>query len=140
VIALAVAVNIVVTGVVLVRRASGGLLDRSLPDAERAAIERVHEFGGESARFHALRIRQAGRRSFASVRVLVPGRWSVQRGHDLLEWVEAAVRAVLPGLILFTHLEPLEDPASQADTGLERADVAGQPAHGPAAAPSPRPH
>ena len=44
-IALAVAVNIVVTGVALVRRATGGLLDRALPDAERV----LDEFGAETA-------------------------------------------------------------------------------------------
>ena len=123
-IALAVAVNIVVTGVGLVRRFTGGLLDRALPEEERAAIQRVlDEYGRDTVRFHALRTRQAGRRSFASVHVLVPGDWTVQRGHDLLERVEAALREVVPGLVVFTHLEPLEDPRSQADASLDRPDA-----------------
>ena len=105
IIALAVAVNIVVTGVGLVRRFTGGLLDRALPDNERAAIQTVLDrFNGTPVRFHALRTRQAGRRSFASVHVLVPGDWTVQRGHDLLEQVEAALRERVPGLVVFTHL------------------------------------
>jgi cation diffusion facilitator family transporter len=121
IIALAVAANIVITGIGLVRRFTGGLLDRALPEDERAAIQRVlDDFDGNTVRFHALRTRQAGRRSFASVHVLVPGNWTVQRGHDLLERVEAALRDAVPGLVVFTHLEPLEDPVSQADAQLDR--------------------
>ncbi len=39
-------------------------------------------------RFHALRTRCAGARSFVSLHVLVPGAWTVQRGHDVLEEIE----------------------------------------------------
>lgn len=119
-IALVVAVNIVVTGVGLVRRFTGGLLDRALPEPERAAIQEVlGAYAGDVA-FHALRTRQAGRRSFASVHVLVPGAWTVQQGHDLLERVEASLREAVPGLVVFTHLEPIEDPASREDAELDR--------------------
>jgi cation diffusion facilitator family transporter len=121
IVALAVALNIVVTGVGLVRRSTGGLMDRALPDDQLAAITKVlDEFGGPPVRFHALRTRQAGRLSFLSVHVLVPGDWSVQRGHDLSERIEAALRDAVPGLVVFTHLEPLEDPASFADAQLDR--------------------
>ena len=71
-------------------------------------------------RFHALRTRQAGSRRFVSMHVLVPGAWTVQRGHDLVEQVEAALRRRLPGASVFTHLEPAEDPRSFADTTLDR--------------------
>jgi divalent metal cation (Fe/Co/Zn/Cd) transporter len=47
----------------------------------------------------------------------------VQRGHDLLERIEEEVRAAVPNSTVFTHLEPIEDPASFADVGLERADA-----------------
>jgi len=46
------------------------------------------------------------------VHVLVPGAWTVQRGHELLERVEEAIRDALPECTVFTHLEPLEDPVS----------------------------
>jgi divalent metal cation (Fe/Co/Zn/Cd) transporter len=71
-------------------------------------------------RFHALRTRQAGSRRFVSLHVLVPGAWTVQRGHDLAERVEASLRECLPGANVFTHLEPAEDPRSFADTALDR--------------------
>ena len=38
----------------------------------------------------SLRTHQAGHRAFISTHVLVPGDWTVQRGHDLVEEVEAA--------------------------------------------------
>ena len=53
--------------------------------------------------------------------MLVPGAWSVQKGHDLVELVEAKVRAALPQAVVFTHLEPLEDPISFKDQELERS-------------------
>ena len=121
-IALAVAVNIVVAGTGLVRRSVGGLMDQALDAPERAKIHKVltaFEHGG--VQFHALRTRQAGSRAFISVHVLVPGAWTVQRGHDIVEDVEGALRERLPYATVFTHLEPAEDPRSFADTALDRS-------------------
>jgi cation diffusion facilitator family transporter len=120
-IALAVAANIVVTGVRLVRRSTDGLLDRALTDAELEKIRAVlGTFACDEVQFHALRTRRAGSRAFVSTHVLVPGEWSVQRGHDLAEQVDAALREALGHSTVFTHLEPLEDPASYADAELDR--------------------
>jgi divalent metal cation (Fe/Co/Zn/Cd) transporter len=52
--------------------------------------------------------------------VLMPGTWTIQRGHDVSEAIEAAVREKLPGAHVFTHLEPREDPVSWDDRGLDR--------------------
>jgi cation diffusion facilitator family transporter len=124
-VALAVAANIVVTGSGLVRRSAGGLMDRALGEPERREIEDVLAgFEREGVRFHALRTRQAGSRAFLSLHVLVPGGWSVQRGHDVVEEVERALRKRLPYATVFTHLEPAEDPRSFDDTVLDRADDA----------------
>lgn len=120
-IALVVAANIVVTGARLVRRSTDGLLDRALSDEELATVDRaLATFSGEDVQFHALRTRRAGSRAFVSVHVLVPGHWSVQRGHDLAERIDEALRTELGHATIFTHLEPLEDPASFEDTGLDR--------------------
>ena len=53
--------------------------------------------------------------------VLVPGDWTVQRGHDLCEAIESEVRGVLPQTTVFTHLEPREDPVSWDDRKLDRS-------------------
>ena len=73
--------------------------------------------------FHALRTRQAGARRFVSLHVLVSGEWTVQQGHMLLEQIERDIRAVLPNVTVFTHLESLDDPASWQDTTLDRAEA-----------------
>lgn len=121
VVAALMALFILKTGVVLIHRSTNGLLDVSLPPEERAPIEALLEsFKAEGAAWHALRTRQAGTRRFISVHVLVPGAWSVQRGHDLLEKVEAALRSTHPKTTVFTHLEPVEDPHAYADQELDR--------------------
>ncbi|MCE9571505.1 MAG: cation-efflux pump, partial [Rhodocyclales bacterium] len=70
--------------------------------------------------FHALRTRQAGSRAFVTLHVLVPGQWTVQQGHDWAERIEADIRRTLPQTHVTTHLEPLEDPVSMVDQGLDR--------------------
>lgn len=124
VIGLAVAANIVVTGVLLVGRSSAGLMDVALPDDMRAAIDGVlARHTAADTMFHGVRTRQAGHRAFMSVHVLVPGAWSVQQAHDLVERVEDELRAVVPELLVDTHVEPLEDPRSFADEELDRNPV-----------------
>jgi cation diffusion facilitator family transporter len=120
-IALAVAVHILASGVSLLRRSALGLLDTALPEEERAAIRGVLAgYEADGVQFHAVRTRQAGRHRFVSMHVLVPGEWTVQRGHDVLEEIEARIGAVVPACSVFTHLEPVEDPVSFEDAPLHR--------------------
>jgi len=127
IIALLVAANIIWTGVQLVRRSALGLLDTALPEEEQAAVRQVLErYVGSEVQFHALRSRQAGARRFISLHVLVPGSWTVQRGHTLLEQIERDIRDALPSVTVFTHLEPLEDLTSWQDTTLDRAESPGK--------------
>lgn len=121
VIALLVAANIVWTGVQLLRRSAAGLMDASIPDEQCRAIENVLEkYRSEGMDFHALRTRQAGMRAFVTLHVMVPGEWSVQQGHDWLERIEHDIRLAVPGAHVMTHLEPIEDPLSLSDEGLDR--------------------
>ncbi len=122
IIAIGVALNILWTGYRLLRRSVLGLLDRAVPAQQRAAIGAVlARYEGQGIKFHALRTREAAGRSFVSVHVLVPGAWTVQRGHELLEEIERDIRSALPSAVVFTHLEPVEDPASFLDGDLDRS-------------------
>ncbi|WP_303785802.1 cation diffusion facilitator family transporter [Azovibrio restrictus] len=119
--ALLVAGNIVWTGVQLLRRSTAGLMDAALPPEQQQAVEAVlASYEAQGLGFHALRSRQAGARVFISVHVLVPGQWTVQQGHDLVEQIEADIRRALPRAHVLTHLEPIEDPLSQEDQCLDR--------------------
>lgn len=121
VIALLVAGNIVVTGVRLMRRSASGLMDRALPPEELHEVEAILDrYTSPDVRFHALRSRRAGRRTFVTFHVLTPGTWTVHRGHDLIERIEADLHRCIPNLTVTTHLEPVEDPRSFADVGLDR--------------------
>jgi cation diffusion facilitator family transporter len=121
VVALAVAANIARTGTHIVRRSVLGLMDTALPaDERRALLAAVEPHLADGVQMHALRTRQSGARRFVSFHVLVPGTWTVDRGHRLLEAIEADVRRALPAATVFTHLESIDDPAAWADTGLDR--------------------
>lgn len=119
--ALAVAGNILYIATSLLRRSALGLLDTALgPDLRARILDVLDEYEADGVHFHALRTRQAGARRFISFHVLVPGDWTVQEGHDLLEVIEERVRTAVPQSTVFTHLEPIEDPLSWEDTRLER--------------------
>jgi cation diffusion facilitator family transporter len=121
VVAMTVALNVLRSGFRLLDRSMHGLLDTSLPEETLGRIKEIldaHSAAG--VRYHALRTRQAGARRFISFHILVPGSWTVQRGHDLLERIEERIREAIPNSVVDTHLEPIEDPASWQDTRLER--------------------
>ena len=121
IIALAVAVNIIWTGYHLLKRSMLGLLDTAIPPEELHIVEGIlnkYRASGE-VQTHALRTRQAASRRFVSVHILVPGDWSVERGHELADRMEHEIRDALPGTTVFTHIEPIEDERSWEDIGLD---------------------
>ncbi|MFN8446288.1 MAG: cation diffusion facilitator family transporter [Caldilineaceae bacterium] len=121
IVALLVSANIIWMGVRLMRSSALGLMDTSITNEELTLVEgELETFRRQGIQFHALRTRQAGARRFMAVHVLVPGRWTVQYGHDRLEEIEEAIRTALPGTTIFTHLEPLEDPVSMDDIEIDR--------------------
>jgi cation diffusion facilitator family transporter len=121
IVALIVAVNIVRTGFQLMRRSVAGLMDAALPPEENEKLLAVLEkYKEQGIQFHALRTRQAAGRRFVSIHVLVPGRWTIHRGHHMVENIEADIRGVLAGVIIFTHLEPVDDPLSFQDIEIDR--------------------
>ena len=121
VLALLVAANIVWTGWKLLYRSTQGLMDVALPSEDNdlvlAILDRYREQGID---FHALRTRESGARRFVELHVLVPGEWTIQKGHELAERLEGDIRDALPRATVLTHLEPLDDPVSHADIELDR--------------------
>ncbi|HWK79176.1 MAG TPA: cation diffusion facilitator family transporter [Thermomicrobiales bacterium] len=126
IIALVVAANIVWTGYQLMRRSMLGLLDTAIPADELAVVNEIlgRYRTTEGVETHALRTRQAASRRFVSLHVLVPNWWSVEHGHELAEHIEHDIRVALPGTTVFTHLEPIDDPSSWADEGLDGSGAA----------------
>jgi cation diffusion facilitator family transporter len=128
VVAFAVGVNILITGWRLLARSVDGLMDKALPDEEHSTIIAVlDEFTSADVHFHALRTRESGHVRFVTFHVLVPGNWSVQRGHDLVEDLESAIRDRLEHVEVLAHLEPSEDPRSYEARITGRAPMPERP-------------
>ena len=121
-VALAVAANIVWTGYRLMHSSALGLLDTAIPQQERDQLKtHLEKYRLQDIQYHSLLTRQSGQRKFIAVHILVPGSWSVKQGHDALEVIERDIRNLFQGPVtVFTHLEPIEDPLSMDDIGIER--------------------
>jgi cation diffusion facilitator family transporter len=121
IIALLVAANILFTGGRLLRQAYHGLMDISLPEPDLATIQIILQtYEAQGIKFHAIRSRSAAARKFLSMHILVPGAWSVHKGHRIAEEIENEIRQELPQIAIFTHVEPIEDPVSFEDSRLEK--------------------
>jgi cation diffusion facilitator family transporter len=123
IVAIGVAINIIWTGYLLMRRSALGLLDTAIPLKERDQINHVlDEYRKRNMEFHSLMTRQAGQRKFISFHLLVPREWTIQQGHNLVEKVENDIRNLFPGTLttVLIHIEPFEDPASMLDINLDR--------------------
>jgi cation diffusion facilitator family transporter len=110
VVAIAVGLHILREGLRITRRAMHGLMDRALPEHERAAIDAaLAAFRQRGVQFDSLRTRVAGRGRFADLVVRVPGDWTVDRGHALLDEIESAITSAVSNLEVTTHLEPTQE-------------------------------
>jgi cation diffusion facilitator family transporter len=109
--AIAVAINIVVAGMGLVRRSVDGLMDAALPPHEIHRVEMLiaNELPA-GASFHALRTRKSGARRFLDFHLQVPGATSVIESHALCDRIEAALDRQLPKAQVTIHVEPAEAP------------------------------
>jgi cation diffusion facilitator family transporter len=119
--AIIVALHILRSGLRLVRQAINGLMDTSLPPAELEQVAQILEqYRSQNVNYHALRTRQSGAQRFVTVHIQVPGAWTVQKGHSLLEEIERDLRQAIAPVAVITHLEPVEDPVSWQDIPLNR--------------------
>ena len=109
VIAIAVALVILKTGVDLVRRASGNLVDRSLPEDEEARIRAIINAHGDNiAEFHDLRTRRSGPDRFVDLHLCVAHRLTVEESHALADRLETEIEAALPRCSATIHVEPCD--------------------------------
>lgn len=110
--AIAVGIHIIVTGVDLIRRSADGLMDAALQPKEVTQAEALIEAelpAGTS--HHALRTRKAGARRFLEFHLLVPGTMSVAESHELCDRIESALTAHLARASITIHVEPNETQA-----------------------------
>jgi len=121
IIALVVAGNIVVSGIHLIKQSALGFMDTAIDPADITVVKDIlSSYCVDGIAYHGLRTRQSASRQFISVHILVPGYWSVKKGHNLLEKIESAIHKKMKKVTIFTHLEPIEDPRSMEDEGIDR--------------------
>ena len=108
-IAIAVGLHIVVTGVDLLRRSIDGLMDVALSPQEIDKAEELIRAGlPAGASFHALRTRKAGAARFIEFHLLLPGETSVRESHALCDRLEASIASNLAKASVTIHVEPQE--------------------------------
>lgn len=122
IIAILVAINIIYTGIRIIKESTLGLMDTSILSADLKIIESVlNNYCKNGISYHGLRTRQSASRRFMSVHILVPGNWSVRKGHDLMDEIERKICKEIPNITVITHLEPAEDPKSFTDISIDRS-------------------
>ena len=122
VIAVLVALNIIWTGFILLKRSANGLMDASITEEELKKVKQYLDgLKTDTIEYHSLMTRQAGQRKFISLHLLIPGEWSVQQGHDFAEKIEETIEDMFSEPVtVSSHIEPIEDPASMRDIGIDR--------------------
>ena len=116
IVAILAALNILWSGIKIVRESVYGLMDTALPQEDLDKIElTLEKYKCQGVEFHAVRTRLAGASKFINMHVLVPNEWTVEHGHALLNQLESELKESLPNSNIFTHLEPLQDPTSYTD-------------------------
>lgn len=122
IIAILVALNIIYTGYKLISRSASGLMDATIPaeDLEKVTLY-LDSLKENEIEYHSLLTRMAGQRKFISMHLLVPGEWSVKQGHDWADQVEETIIGLFDEPVtVSTHIEPVDDPASIKDIGIDR--------------------
>jgi cation diffusion facilitator family transporter len=108
-IAVAVGLHIIYTGIGLMRRSVEGLMDTALSPQEIHQTEQLIEAElPAGASFHALRTRKAGARRFIEFHLLVPGETRVSESHALCDRIEDAITGQLAKASVTIHVEPQE--------------------------------
>ena len=119
--ALAVGVHVVWSGVELVRRSFQGLMDAGLPEVEIKKIkEIIHKDLGSDWKFHALRTRKSGSRRFVDFHLLMPGKFSLAKAHEIASKLEHDLESAFEEMDATIHMEPLEDPKSWEEDSISR--------------------
>ncbi len=105
-VAIAVALFIARIGWQLTMQAGGQLLDRSLPPAEVAEIEKVLRADPRVLDFHRLRSRKSGSDRYVDLHVVLPARLGLGEAHDVARGLESAVERLLPRTHVVVHVDP----------------------------------
>ncbi len=89
------------------RSAMDMLMDRELPDNERALIVQTVQQHGGVASLHDLKTRMAGADRFIQMHLEMDGQLSLYQAHALSDQVEEALRQLFPQAEIIIHQDPV---------------------------------
>ena len=107
VLAAAVGVYVLWSGMAMIYASVGGLMDAA---PEPAVVNRIRALVGDNAagaiEAHDLRMRHAGRLTFVEFHLVVPGAMTVAASHAICDRIEEALRQEMQELVITIHVEP----------------------------------
>ncbi len=106
IVALIVAAYILFGAWGIIRGALDQLMDRELPEEQRARIRGIALAHARVEDVHDLRTRSSGLQTFIQLHLELDGDLTLLRAHELADEVEAAIRAAFPGAEVIIHQDP----------------------------------
>jgi len=124
VVALAIAVAIVYTGLKVVAGSWRVLVDEALPDEETTAIrDAIEGFGDRGvAGYHELRTRRAGTRRYVDVHVQFRSGTTLEDAHAIAHELQDTIRDRIRGADVLIHLEPEDRVRPGEEVGAARVE------------------
>jgi ferrous-iron efflux pump FieF len=90
----------------IARLALTQLMDRELPDSERARVRAIAESHPEVTAVHDIRTRGAGPTAFIQLHIVMDGAMSLLHAHEISDAVETQLRAAFPHAAIIIHADP----------------------------------
>ena len=82
------------------------LMDREMPDSERARVRAIAESHPEVTAVHDIRTRVAGPTTFIQLHIEMDGGMNLLRAHEISDAVEAQIQAAFPQAEILIHEDP----------------------------------
>src|SRR5438105_1384375 len=102
----AVGVWIIYSAVKIARLSLTQLMDRELPDEERARVRAIAEGHPEVTAVHDIRTRVAGPTAFIQLHIEMDGAMNLLRAHEISDEVEARLQQAFPHAEVMIHEDP----------------------------------
>ena len=90
----------------ILRQAGDQLMDRGLPEDDRARIVALVNARSGIRGFHDLRTRSSGTATFIQLHLELDDELSLVEAHRISEAVEKSIEAAFPGADILIHLDP----------------------------------
>ncbi len=104
--ALAIGVYILWSALRIARMSLDLLMDRELPDIDRARIKDIARAHPEVRNVHDLRTRSTGPQIFVQMHLELDGAMPLMRAHAIADAVEASIRDAFPSAEVIIHQDP----------------------------------